>query len=199
MEQIKEPGAPAPKRTLSSDHLAKLAEGRRRAKAERAEREAARAVVGNQADTHSETAVDEAKTIGADSPGTIRQRRTSLRELRNTMTVEKCPAGYCGRWVNDDKNRVYDLQERGYMFAMDTPSGRIAVGDRKVDANRQTGSIVSKLVGTDGFGKPLTAYFMLQRLEWYEEDQKFKQEKLDEKMEGMLKREKDEGLIPVKK
>lgn len=177
------------KRTLSPEHLAKLAAGRAKSRANKKANISAKADTPDT--THSEIAVDEARN-------SLRPRRTSLKEHRNTMTVEGVPAGYLGRWVNDDGNRLHTVQDRGYQFVFDTPKGRICVGDRKVDANRQTGTIVSKIVGTSASGKPLVAYLMAQKQEWYDEDQKYKQELVDQREKALHEQDRADGLVPIR-
>lgn len=166
------------KRTLSEEHKQKMAEGRRRA----AEKKAAKEDKAEE----GETAVDKAKK---------RPRRTPLWEAKDIMTVDGIPDGYIGRWVNDTDNNVMKLQERGYEFVMDTPNGRVTVGEKRVDPNRQTGSVVSKIVGNDKNGKPLTAYLMVQRQEWYEEDQQYKQSEIDQVVKQIVDRNEADGLM----
>jgi len=66
--------------------------------------------------------------------------------------------GYKGRWVNDDGDRVQEAQRAGYEFAEDqSASGR----DKKQ----------SRRVGVRPDGKPLIAYLMEIRQEYYDEDE----------------------------
>lgn len=124
-----------------------------------------------------------------------RPKRVSLADKRNILTTENVPSGYIARWVNDEGKRIHDRQEAGYMFVLDTPRGRVVVGDRQVDPTRQTGSIVSKVVGTDATGKPLISYLMVQRDDWYQADQKTKQSEIDKVMEQIRSQEQSSGLV----
>lgn len=57
--------------------------------------------------------------------------------------------GFVRRWVNDDANRLADVEELAY-----TP-----VEDRRIQSS-DTGSRISRLVGTKATGQPLRAYLM---------------------------------------
>lgn len=166
---------------LSPEHKEKIRLGREKALAEK---KAANADIDV---AKSDNAVDKAKP---NRP----VRKHSLADAQNIMTVEGTPDGYKGRWVNDTGNQVLKRRELGYEFTLDSPDGRIAVGDKGVDPNRQTGSVVSKIVGTDKTGKPLVSYWMVQRLEWYDDDQAFKQKQIDEKVKGLYEQADKDGL-----
>ena len=141
-----------------------------------------------------ENAVDEANS-GGSKPVNIRPRRMSLADkYRDVLTVDKKIPGYTMRWVTERDNRIEKMMDLGYTFVQDTPDGRIAVGQEHVDAMRQSGSVVSKQVGIDQFGKPRVQYLMAQRQEWYDEDQAFKQRKIDEVMEQIRRTDQADGI-----
>lgn len=172
-------------RKLSKEHLQKLADGRAKAKAAKAaQKEAASQDTGKA----PETAEDEA---------TPRPKRLSLRDKhRNVLTTHDVPPGYVGRWVNDHGTRTRDLRERGYMFVLDTGRKRVLVGDAKVDPQRQTGTIVSKLTKQmDASGRAVVCYLMAQRQEDYDEDQAFKQEKIAETEKQLRRDAQKDGLV----
>jgi len=111
-----------------------------------------------------------------------RPSRIPLGANRDVLTVEGVPEGYVGRWVNDDvsKNRIPRALDGGYEFVTD--NGDIFVGDSTVDnmdavrrgTRPKSGSVKCKNVGNG-----VVAYFMAIRKDWYEEDQKAKQDEID--------------------
>lgn len=189
------------KRTLSPEHKEKLRLGRERA---RKEKKAAALALTNisatiDSNTDSTGNVEVTQTQSsqiAEDKATQRPQRIPLAEARNVMTVEHIPDGYVGRWINDEKDKLAKAQERGYVFAVDDPSGRrkpLEVGEPRVDPNRRPESIVSKVVQINQTG-PLVAYLMLQRKEWYEEDQKYKRSVINQTTENLEKEALEAGL-----
>ena len=85
--------------------------------------------------------------------------------------------GYKRRWVNDTGGRTEQAEAGGYEFVTDTglQIGETAVGS----GNQDLGSRVSRIVGTMPDGKPQRAYLMEIKDEFYYEDQREKQKKLD--------------------
>ena len=82
--------------------------------------------------------------------------------------------GYVPRWVNDVDGRVERFKAAGYEFA--TPEEARSVGSGEIhQGNSNLGTRVSKIVSRGG-GEPVRAYLMKQKKEWYEEDQKAKEE-----------------------
>jgi hypothetical protein len=73
------------------------------------------------------------------------------------------PEGYYGYVCNDDPPRkIQELEERGYEFLI------------------KNGIKESRVVGVSSTGQPLTAYCMIQKLEWHEEDEKARAGMADE-------------------
>jgi hypothetical protein len=73
----------------------------------------------------------------------------------NTRLNYSIPEGYFGYWCNDDPpGKIQDLEERGYEFV------------------EEKGVKVARQVGVSSTGQPLSAYLMIQKLEWHEEDEK---------------------------
>lgn len=176
---------------MTPEHKLKIAEGRRKAKEKRDAAKLSVVLDVNKDDkTENKTAVDKATPR--------RPKRTSLSEERNIMNVEGIPDGYHARWMVDDGNKILKMQERGYEFLLDYKGKRIVVGDKRVDPNRQTGSIVSKITGTDKTGKPQISYLMVTRQEWYDEDYNFKQSQIDETVEQIFRKQKSDGLVEMK-
>src|SRR6185369_8463535 len=67
-------------------------------------------------------------------------------------------AGYSRRWVNDDGNNLADKQELAYDFVHETGI-----------TSSDTGTRISRLVGTKANGEPLRAYLMETPDELYAE------------------------------
>lgn len=88
---------------------------------------------------------------------------------RDILTVEGKEPGYVYRIVNDTPGRVADLKSRGY---------ELATGDETfsstLDEATTIGSVKSKHVGGG-----VNAVLMRIPQEWYDEDQKMKQEHID--------------------
>lgn len=85
--------------------------------------------------------------------------------------------GYVLRWVNDQKSRIHDAQQAGYVFV--TSDGLEKIGDNG-DQNTDPGSRISQIVGTNEVGDPIRAYLMAIPRDFYEEDQQLKQKQVDE-------------------
>jgi len=191
MEQVT---AKKTKRVLTEAHKKAMADGKKRVAAEKAA-----ALAAGITETKTETLhlnQDESESETAEDKATTRPQRVPLAEQRNITNVENIPAGYHARWINDEKDKIAKRLERGYCFAFDDPTGRriaLEVGETRTDANRRVGSIVSKVVQVTSTG-PIVAYLMLQRQEWFDEDQDFQQKEIDRAAEGQALRDMDEGL-----
>lgn len=120
-----------------------------------------------------------------------RQRRSSINGTRNVLTVKGQEAGYVYRIVNDTGDRIQQLQELGYELVND-----VQVGDRRVAVASKEGSPVQVSVGGG-----MKGYVMRIQKDWYDEDQKAKQARVDE-LEGTMKADAknaaDYGSLTVK-
>jgi hypothetical protein len=112
-------------------------------------------------------------------------RRTSLEAGRNIINVSGISEDKQGRWVNDVDNRINEMKDRGYEFV---PASEVDIGDRSVDSSEGVGEHATK-----NMGGGVTAYFMVQRKEWYEEDRAFKQNEVD-RSEASLRNQPDNPL-----
>lgn len=85
--------------------------------------------------------------------------------------------GYVPRWINDKGGRIHQALGGGYepVFKDD----RVVAGESGGDRNSDMGSWVSQIVGTKEDGSPLRAYLMKIKREWYDDDQKAKQQQVD--------------------
>lgn len=100
-----------------------------------------------------------------------RVRRSPLAR-RNVLTVVGKEPGYVYRIVNDTADRVTDLSEQGYEVVS---SNKIQVGDKRVSKASPEGSVMSMSVGGGQ-----RAVVMRQREDFYDEDQKAKQDYVSE-------------------
>lgn len=79
------------------------------------------------------------------------------------------------RFVNDEKMRVQKLLSQDWDFVK-FQGGEIGEGTKAQDI----GDAYSVPVGKDDDGKPIRAYLMAKEQDWYDEDQKLKQGRVDE-------------------
>lgn len=94
-----------------------------------------------------------------------RRRRASVGGFHQKLAAPK-RNGFTGRWVNDDGNRIAEMQELGYDFATET--------EVKTDV---PGSRIARLVGTKANGEPLHAYLMRTPDELYADGMAEREEK----------------------
>lgn len=94
------------------------------------------------------------EAAGASKPN--RRRRASVGDLAMKLSAPTRP-GFVRRWMNDAKNRLAQAEELAYDFVTDT-------GIQSSD----TGSRISRLVGTGENGEPLRAYLMETPVEEYQ-------------------------------
>lgn len=87
---------------------------------------------------------------------------------RNRLTVQGKDPNYVYRIVNDEEDRIARFQEGGYELV---PDEAVKVGDNRANKTSSEGTIKQLSVG--GGRK---AYVMRIRKDWYEEDQKAKQD-----------------------
>ena len=87
---------------------------------------------------------------------------------RNVLTTSK-REGYVRRFVNDEKDRIQQFEDAGYTIVHDD----VQVGDPKAGNETQIGSITNKAVGNG-----TRAVLMEIKEEWYQEDQKAKQDRI---------------------
>ena len=89
---------------------------------------------------------------------------------------------YFARWFNDQDGRVERAEEAGYEFVQTTElaaqrKGVAQVGESDVTSgNTDIGSKVSRVVGRTNENAPIRAFLMKLRREWYDEDQKLKEQ-----------------------
>ena len=116
---------------------------------------------------------------------TGRVTRASINGVRNVLTVSGKDPDYVYRIVNDDGDRVAQMQERGYEVVTDST---VTVGERRVANPTQEGSPVMASVGG---GKK--AYVMRIRKDWHSEDQAAKAAQVAQ-TEGAMQAAAKEGM-----
>lgn len=87
---------------------------------------------------------------------------------RDILTAPK-RSGYVRRFVNDEGDRIQRFEEAGYKVVRED----IEVGDPVAGKESQIGSVVNPSVGGDK-----KAVLMEIKEEWYEKDQKEKQDRI---------------------
>ena len=100
-----------------------------------------------------------------------RPNRTPVSGGRDILAVRDQDPNYVYRWVNDIDDRIERFKDGGY----EPVTSDLEVGTKAVDRNSKLGSVITKMVGNK-----VVAVLMRIPKEWYEEDQKAKQEQLDE-------------------
>ena len=109
---------------------------------------------------------------------TARQERTERVPLgikRSKLAVENKDPNSVYRWMNDVGARISDAERGGWVFVDAAKVGNVDISNRE----QSLGSRVSRIVGQDAQHKPITAYLMRIKKEYYDADQKFKQDELD--------------------
>jgi hypothetical protein len=83
------------------------------------------------------------------------------------------------RWINDNGGRILDMTQNDDWDLVSDPSKK-----GKTDADGE-GALISKVVGTGEFGKPLRAFLARKPKEFYAEDQAAKAKSLDATMDSL--------------
>ena len=107
-----------------------------------------------------------------------RAQRTPLAN-RSVLGVKGKEPGYVYRIVNDVGDRISSFQEQGYEVVTDNS---ITIGDRRVGKASKDGSPVQVSVGGGVQG-----FLMRQKQEYYDEDQRYKEQKIAELEQSMRK------------
>ena len=115
-----------------------------------------------------------------------RQERVPLGTIRTKLAVDPIE-GYIMRWINDRDARIANAELGGYEFITYEELGDRTIGEyNAVPDSMETGAKVSKVVGKDDNGAPLTAFLMKIKKEWYKEDQKKKSDFIDATEQGLI-------------
>jgi len=108
-----------------------------------------------------------------------RPARIPINGARDIMTVRGMEPGYHYCWVNED--RVDRYLDAAYEFV----THDVSVGDRKINAASQIGGKVSKKVGVNEDGSPMTGYLMRIDEQLYLEDVKAHDEDVNEREQAL--------------
>jgi hypothetical protein len=100
-----------------------------------------------------------------------RVKRTPL-GTRNVLTIAGKEPGFHYRFVNDTGDRVQEFLDMGYELVEQKD---VRIGDKRLGAPSTEGSVAKASVG-----RGTQAYVMRIKQDWYEEDQKAKQEYVDQ-------------------
>jgi hypothetical protein len=117
-----------------------------------------------------------------------RKKRIPVGGARDILTVNGKDPNYEYRWVVDSPGRIQRFNDGGWEVVN---TGDHEVGQRTVDRESKVGSAVTK---ASGDGRTLVLMRILK--EWYDEDQKAKQERLDA-MESSMRQEARDGRYGV--
>jgi len=126
-----------------------------------------------------------------EAPKRKERERVPLGGFRRKLSHPDIP-GYQLRWVNDVGGRLEEFKRAGYEFVERTQK----VGDGDVSQRGSVDSRTRALVGTNDDGSPMYGYLMKQRKEWYDEDQRAKQEPINELEQTMFRGLDTEGRMP---
>ena len=105
-----------------------------------------------------------------------RRKRVPLGVRRMKLTAHNIPEGKEARWINDKPGRIDDALRGLYQFLN---KDGIIVGTGYEDENEDMGSRVSRVVGKEDDGAPITAYLMVIDKDLYEADQAEKMKEVD--------------------
>lgn len=105
-----------------------------------------------------------------------RPSRVPVSGNRDILAVQNIPEHKIARWVNDVDNRILKFQQGGWEFVTDQG---VVVGQPTVESSKAVGKVVTKIVGTKKTNEPLYAYLMVIDRDWYNEDQRSKQDNVD--------------------
>lgn len=115
----------------------------------------------------------------------VRKDRIPVSGNRDILTVKDKDDNYEYRWVLDIPGRLEKFQDGGWEFVKDD----LEVGQDTVDRSTKLGSTLTKRSGLN------VLVLMRIRKEWYDEDQKAKQDSVDA-LEQTMMHDIRSGRIP---
>jgi len=119
---------------------------------------------------------------------TVTEKRVHRKPLHQqgpqSISGEKDP-NFHYRIVNDTGSRIHAFQQAGYELVTDDD---IVVGESRVSSAGELGS-AKRIISDDG----TTSFLMRIKKEYYDEDQKVKQDRIDE-LERSMKDEKSQDF-----
>jgi hypothetical protein len=127
--------------------------------------------------------------------GAVRRKRGVFNGTKGKLSVDTNISGHHLHIMNDDKTRIQDALDNGYVFVK--PEEVEGLSDNVVAKNGDLGdSRIRFLVGSRDKGEPMYGYLMKIRQEWYEEDQAELQAKND-KVDAAIRTGKITGSDPM--
>lgn len=122
--------------------------------------------------------IDTRAQIKAKEGSTLKRTRRPFATKSPNLPLPEI-TGYVGRWFNDEENRLVRAQDADWEFVthLDFPEFR---SSHTVAPNDDLGSRISVVVGTNEQGASIRAYCMKIRKEFWDEDQRAKQDAIDE-------------------
>jgi len=108
------------------------------------------------------------------------RRRIPMSVPRLRMSTPEIP-GFHTHWLNDSRGRLQQALAAGYEFVTAEEAAVTSsdlAGD-PIDTGSDLGSRISMPVGMDEYGRPLRAYLMKIREEWYKADQAAHHERVE--------------------
>jgi len=122
-----------------------------------------------------------------------RRRRTDRKSLLGyqlSVAEEKLDlANYKYRWINDDEARIFAKTKQDDWNLVSQEGSEI-----KGDAS--PGSAICKVVGKSKEGQPVRAYLARKRKDWWEADQRQKNEEIEDMMSQMRAGRDPDGSQP---
>lgn len=97
-----------------------------------------------------------------------RKKRVPFGVAKTKLGIEQNVEGYHLHWINDTVGRIYDAEQGGYEFVAPHEVGLSDTDNR-----------VKRRVGVNDDGTALFAFLMKIRQDWYEEDEKERQSRVD--------------------
>jgi len=129
------------------------------------------------------------------SNGATRRKRGVFNGTKGKLSVDANIPGYHLHIMNDDKTRIQDALDGGYLFVK--PEEVEGLSDNVVARNGDLGdSRIRFLVGSKDKGEPMYGYLMKIQQEWFEEDQAELQAKND-KIDSAIRNGNITGVDPM--
>jgi hypothetical protein len=122
-------------------------------------------------------AVEAPKAVESqETPSRPERRRGAFNGTTSKLSVRNPIPGYHLHWLNDTPGRISEALSSGYEFV--APS---EVGEDDDPRNTDMGAgRLRRLVGVAENGDSIYAYLLKQREEWYQEDQKIRDARVDQ-------------------
>jgi hypothetical protein len=104
--------------------------------------------------------------------------------MTKRLDVFKEIPGYRLYWANDADSRIFQMQQAGYEFVS---SQEVGLAEGQVFVNDSTDTRVKRWVGMKPNGEPMFAYLMKINMEFFNEDQKTREDEVRKKESQMYR------------